>query len=61
MKSKTIIIVEDHLDKKLKESFENMEIECDEINTVHKVILKDEAHLHWILCLIIHSELGGFI
>jgi hypothetical protein len=46
MKSKTIIIVEDHLDKKLKESFENMEIECDEINTVHKVIPRDESHLH---------------
>ena len=52
MTGKTIIKVQGHLDKKWEDSFENMEIDYEGVNTILKVNLKDESHLHGILNLI---------
>lgn len=52
MIGKTIIKVQGHLDKKWKDSFENMEIGYEGTNTILKITIKDESHLHGILNLI---------
>jgi hypothetical protein len=52
MKGKTKIIIQGHLDKKWKNSFEGMEISYEGNNTILSVNVKDEAHLHGILNLI---------
>jgi hypothetical protein len=49
MKGETIIIIQDHLDKKWKDCFEGMEIRYEGLNTIITGNLKDEAHLHGIL------------
>lgn len=49
MKGKTIIIVQNHLDEKWKDWFEEMEISYEGENTIITANLKDEAHMHGIL------------
>ena len=49
MKGKTIIKIQDHLDKKWKDCFEGMEISYEGDNTIITGNLKDEAHMHGIL------------
>jgi hypothetical protein len=49
MKGKTLILIQGHLDKKWKQSFEGMEISYDGENTAITGHIKDEAHLHGIL------------
>jgi hypothetical protein len=52
MTGKTIIKVQGYLDKKWEDSFENMEIGYEGINTIIEITIKDESHLHGILNLI---------
>jgi hypothetical protein len=52
MKGKTKIIVQGHLGKYWKDSFEAIEISYDGIDTVLMLEIKDEAHLHGVLNLI---------
>jgi hypothetical protein len=52
MNGKTIITVQGQLDRKWKESFEEIEIIYEETNTIITANIKDEAHLHGILNLI---------
>lgn len=52
MKGKTKIIIQSHLDKKWKNSFENMKISYEGDNTILSGEIKDEAHLHGILNII---------
>lgn len=52
MTGKIIIKVKGHLDKKWEDSFEDIEINYEGINTILKVTLRDEPHLHGILNLI---------
>jgi hypothetical protein len=49
---KTIIKVKGHLDKKWEDSFEDIKIGYEGINTILKITIKDEPHLHGILNLI---------
>jgi len=49
MKGKNIIIVQGHLDKNWKSSFEGIEISYAGNNTILTGYIKDEAHLHGIL------------
>ena len=49
MKGKTIIIIQDHLDKKWNDCFEGMEISYKGNNTIMTGSIKDEAHMHGIL------------
>ncbi|HLP74091.1 MAG TPA: hypothetical protein VK155_14395 [Bacteroidales bacterium] len=52
MKGKTEIKIEGRLDKKWKNSFEDLNISYEGDNTVLSGTIKDEAHLHGILNLI---------
>ena len=52
MKGKTKIIIQGHLDKKWKNSFEGMKISYEEDNTILTGNLKDEAHMHGVLNII---------
>lgn len=52
MKGKTIIIIQGHLDKQWKKSFEGMEISYEKGNTILSGNIQDEAHLHGILNII---------
>ena len=52
MKGKTIIKIQDHLDKKVKNRFEGMEISYEGENTILTGNLKDEAHMHGVLNII---------
>jgi hypothetical protein len=52
MKGKTIIKIQDHLDKKWKDRFEGMEISYEGENTILTGNLKDEAHMHGVLNII---------
>jgi hypothetical protein len=52
MKSKTIIKIQDQLDKKWKNRFEGMEISYEGENTILTGNLKDEAHMHRVLNII---------
>jgi len=52
MKGMTIFKVQEHLDKKWKDSFEGFEISYEGNSTLLIGNLKDEAHLHGILNLI---------
>lgn len=52
MNRKTVIKIQGHLDEKWKDCFENVEIVSEGINTIIKVNIKDESHLHGILNLI---------
>jgi hypothetical protein len=52
MKGKTIIKIQDHLDKKGKNRFEGMEISYEGENTILTGNLKDEAHMHGVLNII---------
>jgi hypothetical protein len=52
MKGKTKIIIQGHLDKKWKNSFEGMEISYEGDNTILTGNLKDEAHMHGVLNII---------
>jgi hypothetical protein len=49
MKGETLIIIQDHLDKKWENGFEGFEINYEGDTTLLKGIIKDEAHLHGIL------------
>lgn len=49
MKGETVIIIQDHLDKKWENNFEGFEINYEGDNTLLKGNIKDEAHLHGIL------------
>jgi len=49
MKGKIRIIIQGHLDKKWKKSFDGMIISYEEDNTILSGNIKDEAHLHGIL------------
>jgi hypothetical protein len=49
MKGKIEIVVEGHLDKKWENSFEDLDINNEGDNTILKVNIKDEAHLHGVL------------
>ncbi len=49
MKGTTKIKIQEHLDKKWKDSFEGMEITYEGEHTIISGILKDETHLHGIL------------
>lgn len=49
MKGKIEIVVEGHLDKKWKNSFEDLDINYEGDNTILKGNIKDEAHLHGVL------------
>ena len=49
MKGKIKIIVQGHLDKKWKTSFEGFDICYEGDNTILSGNLKDEAHMHGIL------------
>jgi len=52
MKGKIKILIQGHLDKQWKKSFEGMKISYEEGNTILAGNIKDEAHLHGILNLI---------
>ncbi|MGB8489928.1 MAG: hypothetical protein WCE64_02625 [Bacteroidales bacterium] len=52
MKGKTKIIIQGYLDKKWKNSFEDMEISYEGDNTILTGNLKDEAHMHGVLNII---------
>jgi hypothetical protein len=52
MKGKTRIIIQGHLDKKWKNSFEGMRISYEGDNTILIGNLKDETHMHGILNVI---------
>jgi len=52
MKGKTKIIIQGHLDKQWKNSFEGMKISYEAGNTILSGNIKDEAHLHGILNII---------
>ena len=52
MKGKTKIIIQGHLDKKWKNSFEGLEISYEGDNTIFTGNLKDEAHMHGVLNII---------
>jgi hypothetical protein len=52
MKGKTKITIQGHLDKKWKNSFEGMEISYEGDNTILTGNLKDEAHMHGVLNII---------
>jgi hypothetical protein len=52
MKGKTKIIIQGHVDKKWKNSFEGMKISYEGDNTILTGILKDEAHMHGVLNVI---------
>ena len=52
MKGKTIIKIQDHLDKKWTDRFEGMEISYEGENTILTGNLKDEAHMHGVLNII---------
>jgi hypothetical protein len=52
MKGKTIIIIQGHLDKKWKDSFESIEISYEGSNSILTADIQDEAHLHGFLGLI---------
>ena len=52
MKGKIKITIQSHLDKKWKNSFENMKISYEGDNTILSGEIKDEAHLHGILNII---------
>jgi len=52
MKGNINIIIQGHLDKQWKKSFEGMKISYEEGNTILAGNIKDEAHLHGILNLI---------
>jgi len=49
MKGKIKIIIQGHLDRKWKNSFEGMKISYAEGNTILSGNIKDESHLHGIL------------
>jgi len=57
MKGKTRIVITGHLNCKLKECFEGMEINYAGNNTILSGKLKDEAHLHGILNIILDLNL----
>jgi hypothetical protein len=57
MKGKTRIVITGHLNCKLKEYFEGMEINYAGNNTILSGKLKDEAHLHGILNIILDLNL----
>lgn len=52
MKGKIKITIQSRLDKKWKNSFENMKISYEGDNTILSGEIKDEAHLHGILNII---------
>ena len=52
MKGKTKIKIQGHLDKKWKNSFEDMKISYEGDNTILTGNLKDEAHMHGVLNII---------
>ncbi len=52
MTGKTIIKVQGQLDKKWEDSFEDIEIGYEGTNTIMKITIRDESHLHGILNLI---------
>ncbi len=52
MKGKTKIIIQGHLDKQWKNRFEGLKISYKAGNTILSGSLKDEAHLHGILNII---------
>jgi hypothetical protein len=57
MKGKTKIIIKGHLDKKWKNRFEDMEISYEGDNTILTGNLKDEAHMHGVLNIIMDLNL----
>ena len=52
MKGKSKIIIQGHLDKQWKNSFEGMNISYEGDNTILTGYLKDESHMHGILNII---------
>jgi hypothetical protein len=52
MKGNTKIIIQGHLDKQWKSSFEGMKISYEAGNTIISGNIKDESHLHGLLNII---------
>ena len=52
MKGNIRIVIQGHLDKHWKNSFESMKISYTDGNTILSGNIKDEAHLHGILNII---------
>ena len=52
MKGKTKITIQGHLNEKWKDCFEGMEISYEGNNTILTGNLKDEAHMHGVLNII---------
>ena len=57
MKGKTIIKVQGHLNDKWKDWFEGLEISYEGNNTILTGNLKDEAHMHGVLNIIMDLNL----
>ena len=57
MKGKTKITIQGHLDIKWKNSFEGMKISYEGDNTILTGNLKDEAHMHGVLNIIMDLNL----
>jgi len=57
MKGKVIIKIQGHLNGKWKDCFEGMEISYEGNNTILTGCLKDEAHMHGILNIIMDYNL----
>jgi hypothetical protein len=57
MNGRTIIKIQGHLNGKWKECFEGMEISYEGNNTILTGNLKDEAHMHGVLNIIMDYNL----
>ncbi|GAB4003772.1 hypothetical protein EXU85_21805 [Spirosoma sp. KCTC 42546] len=57
MKGLTELKIQEHLDPKWEDCFDGMTIRYQDNQTILQVVIKDDAHLHGILNLILNLNL----